>query len=280
MLQYKSFRAGICVDGEFLKVYDVETLPEEDKVTCWIASEAGKNFAVVWQDRSFTRNFDLSGEVRVDGSFAGGLLLRSPVPGQAISPISHTATLRYIKTSATTVRPLAFSKLHLTDEDQYLKSAPLELGEISITMRPVAVAGIGPQQIIGPNLDTKVHERAKKAFSHCVGLGDEIVVPAQRAVDVRPLTRTPSVTFVFKYRALDRLMADGIAPAPPSLKRAASQEDDANDELWDASQADAMREVAALKEKVKKLEAKLVASRKASEKRVKVEGNDVIDLTC
>jgi hypothetical protein len=42
MLEYNTFRAGIRVDGDFLNVYDVEISPEENKVTCWIASEAGK----------------------------------------------------------------------------------------------------------------------------------------------------------------------------------------------------------------------------------------------
>ncbi|KIK80737.1 hypothetical protein PAXRUDRAFT_833359 [Paxillus rubicundulus Ve08.2h10] len=278
MLEYKTFRAGIRVDGDFLNVYDVETSFEENKVTCWIASEAGKNFSVVWQDRDLSRNYNIAGHVKVDGTFAGGMLFQPIHFGQANCYNSSLAELKYINASPTTVRPLAFSKLQLTDEDQYLRSAPPELGEICITMRPVVVTGRAPQAI-GPNLNTKVHERAKKAFSHCISFGDEIVVAPQHVVQVHPLTQEPSVTFVFKYRALDRLMADGIAPTPPSLKRAAPQGDSAGDELRD-SQADAMHEIAFLKEKVKELEARLDTSQKASEKRVKVERGDVIDLTC
>ncbi|KAF9223809.1 hypothetical protein BS17DRAFT_817426 [Gyrodon lividus] len=65
MLQYKTSRAGTRVDGDFLKVHDVETSPEENKVTCWIASEAGKSFSVVWQDRNPSRNFNLTGEAKL-----------------------------------------------------------------------------------------------------------------------------------------------------------------------------------------------------------------------
>ncbi|KAF8843797.1 hypothetical protein BDN67DRAFT_978696 [Paxillus ammoniavirescens] len=278
MLEYKTFRAGIRVDGDFLNVYDVETSPEENKVTCWIASEAGKNFSIVWQDRDLSRNYNISGEAKVDGTYAGGVLFEPILAGQAGYYSSNLAELKYINASPTTARPLAFSKLQLTDEDQYLKSAPPELGEICITMRPVAVMGPSAPQFISPSFNTKVHERAKKAFSHCVGFGDEITMAPQHVVRVRPLTQEPSVTFVFKYRALDRLIADGIAPTPPSLKRAAPQDDSADDEFRDSQ--DAMHEIALLKEKVKKLEARLVTSRKASGKRVKVEGDDVIDLTC
>ncbi|KIJ60389.1 hypothetical protein HYDPIDRAFT_32354 [Hydnomerulius pinastri MD-312] len=280
MLQLRTFRAGIRVDGEFLQAYDVEMLPEENKVTCWVASEAGKNFSVVWQDLNFTRHFNLLGELKVDGTWAGGKLFKPLLPNQPVSSTLISAELKFVNTSPTTARPLAFSKLQTTDEDQYLKSAPSGLGEITLTIRLVAVLGVGLQQGIGSILNTKVHERSKKAFSHCIGFGDETTVPVQHAVQVQPLTQKPFVTFVFKYRPLDRLMADGIAPALPLLKRAAPEVDDGEDEKPDSSQDDAMREIATLREQVKKLEVKLINARKASGKRVKVEDSDVIDLTC
>ncbi|KAH7884284.1 hypothetical protein F5I97DRAFT_1929160 [Phlebopus sp. FC_14] len=298
MLIYGTFRAGIQVDGAILPTYDVETSFQDNTVTCWIASEAGKTFSVVWQDRDTSRSHSLLGDVTIDGVSGGGGIIRPLPPHMKVTGLMVSAELKYINTSVTTAKPLAFSKLQLTDEDEYLHSTPSGLGEIVLTLRPGVVVGPGLQPANGPNLNNKVHERSKKAFTHCIGFGDEIQVPMRHTLQVQHLTPKPSVTFVFRYRPLDRLIADGIVPSPPSLKRAAPQEEpEEEDQPHAPSDDDAIRELAALKvtcyssldpaapqtwsqEQVKRLEARLMTSRKPSAKRVKVEHGDVIDLTC
>ncbi|KAL4066114.1 hypothetical protein J3A83DRAFT_4375401 [Scleroderma citrinum] len=62
------------------------------------------------------------------------------------------------------------------------------------------------------NLTTKRHEKSmKKLSSHCVGFGPEDYCPPGRVVDFTP-NQDPPITFAFKYRPLEILQANGIAP--------------------------------------------------------------------
>lgn len=104
----------------------------------------------------------------------------------------------------------------LIDEDQHLDSAHAELGEISLAIWPVNVIGMGYQRKLVSAKGTMVHERSKKASSHCVGcvvllhliiqvtndrsFGEEIRVPPQQVISVARVGTTPTTTFVFRYR--------------------------------------------------------------------------------
>ncbi|KAG6819639.1 hypothetical protein H0H93_009944, partial [Arthromyces matolae] len=84
-------------------------------------------------------------------------------------------------------------------------------------------------------VDKKVHERSKKAMKHKISLGDEVKQPATQYQDFE--IACVICRFIFKYRSLNILRADGIAPpASPSPlpttkgKRKASEAiDDDND---------------------------------------------------
>ncbi|KAG1717396.1 uncharacterized protein EDB91DRAFT_1091058, partial [Suillus paluster] len=61
----------------------------------------------------------------------------------------------------------------------------------------------------------KVHERTKKAFSHCVGFGEEVPCRATWTSNTVISDNSPATVFVFKYTRLDILQAMGIAPRTP-----------------------------------------------------------------
>lgn len=280
MLSYGTLRACIRVDGQALESYGIETFPEENKVTCWIASEAGKTFSVVWQDINHARQYHQTGDVTLDGIHGGGQLMHALGFNEPPTYQRCTAEFKYVNTSMNSIRPLTFSRLQLTDEDQHLNSAHADLGEISLAIWPVSVIGRGYRKNTVSAKGTIVHERSKKASSHCVGFGEEIRVPPQQVINVARVGITPTATFVFRYRPFDRLVADGIAPPPmqPSwgTKREAPvdvpESEDYNDGTGSDIDDEALRELNALKAQVKRLEERITTTRSA--KRVKLESSD------
>jgi len=126
-------------------------------------------------------------------------------------------------TSSTTIRPFSFAPLQLTDDDAFLDSASKDLGEISIQIWRIAVAGINYKWGPAP-VEQKVHERSKKATSHRVQLDAEVTRPHRNGRVARRLDKEPLLTFIFKYRPLELLQANGIAPLNKN-KRQVSQPD-------------------------------------------------------
>jgi hypothetical protein len=256
--------------------------PEENKVTCWIASEAGKTFSVVWQDINHARQYHQTGDVTLDGVHGGGQLMRALRFNEPPTYQRCTAEFKYVNTSMNSIRPLTFSRLQLTDEDQHLDSAHAELGEISLAIWPVNVIGMSHQRKLVSAKGTMVHERSKKASSHCVGFGEEIRVPPQQVINVARVGITPTATFVFRYRPFDRLVADGIAPLPMQPSRGTKREapldvsepEDNNDGTGLDIDDETLRELNALKAQVRRLEERISTTR--SGKRAKIESSDTM----
>ncbi|KAH7906537.1 hypothetical protein BJ138DRAFT_1117475 [Hygrophoropsis aurantiaca] len=276
-LQLGTLFARILVDGLPLQHYGIE-LEGENKVTCWIPSEAGKRFSIFWEDVLQNRPNHESGRVRVDGIECGGVTLVSPV--RDFLGANRAVEMHYFHTSATTGRPFMFSDLQHTDDDAYLRSAPGELGQIVLTIWPVIILSAGPLKLTEqPVQNQPVHERAKKSYSHCVTFGKEEALPLTQGVCTELISPVPLATFVFKYRSLARLIADGIAPPPPSPrpnKRPFSDMDGGHDS---GSEDEAVRQVQALTERVRQLEAEL-KDRKRAAKRARTEATDeIVDLT-
>ncbi|KAH7921595.1 hypothetical protein BV22DRAFT_719323 [Leucogyrophana mollusca] len=276
MLQLGTLYACIKVNDVALPVYDIEISEKEKKVSCWIPSEAGKTFSIVWQDTHELRNYHEGGSVTIDGIPSRGVILKPLMSGEPLSYANCTAELKYLRTSATSGRPLTFSNLKLTDDDMYLKSAPVGLGEISLTVWPVDFVCALPCRPVEGVKNQMVHERAKKAYSHCVSVGNETALPFTQELRTRRIGSEPFATFVFRYRPLDRLIADGIAP-PRCSKRAMPDDFGDRDRQSDN---EAMRELQALKEHVKRLEKTIIHYKRTSSKRVKAEiCDEIIDLT-
>ncbi|KAH7907675.1 hypothetical protein BJ138DRAFT_456695 [Hygrophoropsis aurantiaca] len=196
------------------------------------------------------------------------------VPSLPHANTNRAVEMRHIRTSGISGRPFMFSNLQQTDDDAYLGSAPRELGEIVLAIWPVRIVGVAASTADPAPKQPVVHERAKKAYSHCVAFGDEVALPLSRVLSTARMGAAPFATFVFRYRPLERLIADGIAPPPPRPnKRSCSDTED------DRAGDEALRQVQVLTERVVQLEAELKGHRRAS-KRVKTEVTDeIIDLT-
>ncbi|KAJ7680831.1 hypothetical protein DFH06DRAFT_1315564 [Mycena polygramma] len=286
MPQFEKFNAWITIDGEPAEEYDVETSEDQKTVTCWIASQLGK--LIFKPTDSYLQKFsvhctvpslpsDVAGYVTMDGTDCGSSVLRAGFH-------DHLLLMRGLN-DGTVLKPFMFSSLQLTGkfshfyDDTFLSSSHEELGRIELTVAPVEVIGRAPFQL--PSLpQVTVHERSKKAVTQQITVAEpEWAAVPKLLVQLRN-AGPHFVTFTFKYRPLDVLRANRIAPSPPQLKRKASagpeppraQAPDDAEDLADLQEAEALRE------KLKALEAKLNKREKKS--RVKDEGGGaVIDLT-
>ncbi|KAF7337014.1 hypothetical protein MVEN_02138000 [Mycena venus] len=224
------------------------------------------------------------GFVAVDGIDCGGRELNIVRTGDRWIGTGHRDS---VATSPTMRRPLLFGKQQITDDDRYL-NAPIspDLGSITMELNNVSVYRTPPRLryfVSAPS--QKLHERSKKAIGHSVQFGAEfrtddpfggLVIESHSLKVLNRLAK-----FTFRYRSLDLLKANGIAPADkprPGQRSAAQAVEIPDDEEAIASQ-------------IKALQDKLAAVRKKSQpgsskinKKVKVEKSiflpgEIIDLT-
>ncbi|KAJ7661655.1 hypothetical protein B0H17DRAFT_1094095 [Mycena rosella] len=218
MLHSTEFSAWIAIDGVEVPEYDVEISENQQEYSCWIPSEVGKKFTVHWTNVSALGL--TGGGVQVDGHKCGFEAIASDT-----RPIS--ASMDGIAETSTKTRPFVFAPLDLTDDDAYLESVSHpNLGLIKLEIWPVDVGGAGgmtaPSAIAIPSAQ-KVHERSKKGMNQQIAFGAAVEHAQVQSAQIRRIGQAPLVTFSFKYRSLDLLRANGIAPPPQrSEKRKAS----------------------------------------------------------
>ncbi|KAG6902266.1 hypothetical protein C0995_002417 [Termitomyces sp. Mi166 len=270
-MKFLNFEAHVVVDGERLPEYSVEYDEKTRTAVCWVPSQAGKPFSVTGLPLGRS---DINAVVNVyaDGAFVGGKAYKK---GQSWTSMTRS----HASTSATTSRPLMFASIDLTDDDTLLHSANIKnLGEITVRLSRVEIISEDAPFVHNETsslTNNQIHERSKKAVTH-------------------------KINFTFKYRSIDVLRADGIAP-PPSKSPGTDGGDDGeqdSDEVDKEEEQDKARLKAllasplrflltylAFQEQVNVLEAKMAKKGTKSKKKVKTEHlpafipGEVIDLT-
>ncbi|KAF8995403.1 hypothetical protein BDZ89DRAFT_971780 [Hymenopellis radicata] len=210
MVKYNSISAWINVDGAPLPEYGEDVIAAEDKVVCWVPSEAGKQEFTV-NIRHERCSLDVASYVYVDGKYiSGGFITPLNATGKDSICVSALAT------SATTERSLMFAGLDLTDDDGLLGSdVSAELGEIKVEHWHVMKGQMIPFQAPRYEETGPVHERSKKAISHRTQLGASSSTQIYAQQTATYVTRL--LTVIFRYRPLGEyrmLQANGLAPAP------------------------------------------------------------------
>ncbi|TFK57923.1 hypothetical protein BDN72DRAFT_884319, partial [Pluteus cervinus] len=215
--------------GDFsawIQVDDEDSLPEYalessgHTVSCWIPSKAGKEFAVCWGSTHL--RYTCSGLVTIDGIECGATLLQYPQD-------EHEASIMLdsVKTGASTCRSLVFSTVNLTDNDQYLDDGDKDFGEIKLVLKKSEITGSASGMFDDVSndfdRDLKVHERLKKNLDHCVVLGEET---RSHESGVTTKDSRTVATFIFRYRSLDVLQANGIAPLDQTQQRTSAPPED------------------------------------------------------
>ncbi|KAJ7451844.1 hypothetical protein B0H11DRAFT_1821778 [Mycena galericulata] len=202
-LKANGFEAWVRVDGQDAQHFQPETVNEPTGQTCWIASELNKGFSIHW------RNTDVfcqtAGRIWVDGVECSGEITMGP---------NIEASVSGRRTSGSAISPFMFSSLNLTDDDAFLDStAHKDVGLIRLEIWTITKTGNMPFPDVAPSVDSKIHERAtKKGVAHQTKFGEPIVEAPRAAAIVQYLEQLPLVTFTFKYRSIDLLRANGIAP--------------------------------------------------------------------
>ncbi|KIM48544.1 hypothetical protein M413DRAFT_81087 [Hebeloma cylindrosporum] len=218
-----NFSVWIEVEGKQLPEYQVQSSVNEDQSvrTCWIPSEAGKEFRIVYRDS--LREIDTCTRILVDGVPCSGLVQRPIAFSTAPDTIVHDGQ----SASATTYKPYVFSNCQLTEHASTTDRAAASLGEIVVGVEHVLVTADNQPWAskVSDLPPLRIHERAKKGIVHGTQLGKE--VPRSVRTTTYTTTIRKLVSFHFKYRPLEVLKADGIVPRdkPTSVKRPADPED-------------------------------------------------------
>ncbi|KAJ6561712.1 hypothetical protein B0H19DRAFT_1142389 [Mycena capillaripes] len=217
------FSAWITVDDGPLSEYALEHSADGMEATCWIASENEKNFCVVANDTDASPQRTVSARMAVDGIKCGGQHLK-------VKTGSHIGTTKRdsVSTSVNTCRPLTFGKQVLTDDDAYLNTAiSPELGTIKVTLDLVKPRHRTAKRRNWTNRQEPLsilHEQSKKAMGHSVQFGPEFYANNSYQLN-RSKTIKTLATFIFKYRPIELLRAQGIAPPEVRKVRAAAPTD-------------------------------------------------------
>nr|GAT55875.1 predicted protein [Mycena chlorophos] len=238
MLQLNGFNAWITIDGQPVPEHQVDISADQTSVTCWVASELGKNFSVHWQNVSSPR--DVAGYLRMDGEFCAGRITYAGLAAAAQFPRPETV-VRGVS-DGPMLKPFVFSALETSDDDALLAGpAQPDLGLIALKITPIRSLGQKQEPNNGPwttLAQQTVHERSKKAVTQQIGLGEAQYDPEGTKPLVTVVRTGPDIVhFSWKYRPLDVLRANGIAPPAPltaNLKRKADADDDADDSDADA----------------------------------------------
>ncbi|KAI0716755.1 hypothetical protein C8Q76DRAFT_416633 [Earliella scabrosa] len=223
-MQLKGYEVQVTCDNRPLPEYNVQLEGDDGKtVACYIPSECGKTFAIEWRDH--VKQTHLRFVTKIDGRDAGGN--RCPPGGRGYRS--------GVRTNPTTRQSFQFANLQTTDEDDALgMPSYANLGEIVVCVSRIRAECRSVPHSWGKFKPMgAVHERSKKAGVHCVELGEARRVPTKRIQTMStPLDpREGDVAkFIFRYRPLALLQAQGIVPheskpvpSDRTIKRRASE---------------------------------------------------------
>ncbi|KAJ7447093.1 hypothetical protein B0H11DRAFT_2290265 [Mycena galericulata] len=276
------FSSWVSVEGVNLSEFATEYSPEAKEATCWIPSQSDKNFCVTFENNKASPDVLVSALMSVDGVTCGGRELKL-APKSSVSTSSRDS----VSTSATTRRRLVFGKQALTDDDENLDAAiSPDFGTIKVHFRRVKRGSVSKKgHWEERNFESKpIHERSKKAIGHSVQYGAEFrrenrLTRSEKTIELL-------VTFVFRYRPIELLRAEGIVPPESRRNRVVSP----SAEILDLTMDDDDEKAA----EIERLEARLNALKRGSKEtglaglRVKKEikreelifqPGEVIDLT-
>ncbi|KAF5334841.1 hypothetical protein D9758_014295 [Tetrapyrgos nigripes] len=161
-------------------------------------------FQVHWKDHAFS--VPTTGRITIDGVMHSGKVIHKG------SAPSYTTHKRGFRESVSRLRPFVFSRLSFTDDDKYLDAMTDGLGDICLTIWKARLTKRLKtyRTHSRPREKTVVHETLKKGVDHRAGLDSYCVYrPGRPQVEVEKYGE-PVARFVFRYRPLDVLEANGL----------------------------------------------------------------------
>ncbi|KJA14690.1 hypothetical protein HYPSUDRAFT_48907 [Hypholoma sublateritium FD-334 SS-4] len=204
--------AWVQVNGIRLPEYGTTVSADGTEVSCWIPSEAGKNFEICYQDS--LRAFATGTKLYIDGVRMRGKFLYPHSMTERRR--SEHATHRGITVSPSEYKPYVFANCELIEDEDFLSTMSPHVGEIVCAVAELRLREFAPPPTATYEFPPlRVQERAKKGIVHGTQLGSAVKMSRSRR---RRETDTIQqlVKFKFVYRPLNVLIADGIAPASAS----------------------------------------------------------------
>ncbi|KAG2349760.1 hypothetical protein BDR05DRAFT_871172 [Suillus weaverae] len=197
MLTHRGFSACIVSEGKPVPEYLAAVVAEKpNTISCWIPSQVGKTFSVHWRDEGTKKHS--CAFITLDGFV---------VPGRFLFGEGETCR-NGVRSGPQTERPFMFAQRPSSGDGQSMKDA----GSIMLKIRFVKLDGskaANPLQNI-PDLNSQSH-----LSDHCIGYGQETNTYTQSPMTwkVKPSEQDDKrshVTFLFRYRSPEWLMAQGI----------------------------------------------------------------------
>ncbi|RPD75702.1 hypothetical protein L226DRAFT_462145 [Lentinus tigrinus ALCF2SS1-7] len=210
-MQLKGYEVWISCDGKPLPEHCIQPEGHDGKtLACFIPSECGKSFVIEWRDS--VQQSHLRFVTTIDGTEVGG---NRCIPG-------GRGMREGVRTNPSTRKPFKFTNLltFAADDEEMLGTPSHEkLGQIEVTVSRIRAECRLVQRTWsnGFRPTEAVHERSKKAGVHCVALGQECRVATSRTQPhSTPLNPREGhvAKFIFRYRPLPLLQAQGIVPIP------------------------------------------------------------------
>ncbi|KAJ7574589.1 hypothetical protein C8J56DRAFT_466445 [Mycena floridula] len=188
-----------------------------NEVSCWIASEQDKKFSITWYNER--RDHSLQAVLTIDGVVCDRQMMFDAF-NFPLEP--NMMKISSFRTSDFTCRDFVFSNIQVSD-DAALGHVS-DIGTIKLELRRFFFIGIQPMPVrpntfLRPDItlgSQVIHERSKTAGLHRASLGEECFVPRAiyKKIDGFRMDPSPLVTFIFRYRPLELLVANGVVPRP------------------------------------------------------------------
>ncbi|PPR01271.1 hypothetical protein CVT24_006034 [Panaeolus cyanescens] len=209
----ENFSVWIEVEGRSLPEFKIKVSKQEKVISCWVPSELNKPFEICVHDsqRTYSSAFD----VRLDGNdvSCGRVIVKSDE--ETKRPSTRVKGYRLTKRK---MQPLYFSKCVLLDENTFNPCVSGQMGQIEVEVEEVRLRKIKAtplEKLVIPPLF--LNERVHKGIDHGIQAGE-----VQKSDDPYPTFSTQRIrligTFIFKYRPLEVLRANGVLPRPLNLR--------------------------------------------------------------
>ncbi|KZW02172.1 hypothetical protein EXIGLDRAFT_744653 [Exidia glandulosa HHB12029] len=221
MLSLHGFEVAVVCDDKELETYG--TTVNERTCSGWIATEVGKAFAIRMRQVAPGHHPRFQHTTYVDGKQVANMFGSNP----------DVYTLSGMYPTPTTFQAFHFAALRTTDDPAAGGSKDAEdMGTLKVVLRRQVEVSRRPSDSLNqPPTGAVVHERNKKRIlgGQSIATGPTTVVSRLTAVTTRPYDPTdpdPYVTFIFKYRSHEYLLAEDIIPHIPRATPAKRKHED------------------------------------------------------
>ncbi|CCM04592.1 uncharacterized protein FIBRA_06773 [Fibroporia radiculosa] len=210
MITHLNYSAWITCDGREIIEYEPVVNMQARKISCWIPSEEGKSFTVHWRDHG--NNIDTATYLKLDGHSVPGRFLYGR--GEA-----HRSAVRVARDLE---RPFLFIKVLEDTKPTVGKNGTNDAGTIVVKIKRIVRKDTrNSNALVQP--PPPARDRPSKD-EPCVSFGAErqAFMQMESTWSVQPYDpQNPGtyVTFVFRYRSREFLMAQGIMSQKASIYR-------------------------------------------------------------